>query len=99
MLRCVTGLEPFEKGSIDVEGIIVRGTDEMPPHERAAALKAQRAKLGLVFQSFELFPHLTALQNCTLAPMQVKNQAPQQAEAHARELLSQLGLAERVDHF
>jgi len=99
MLRCVTGLEPFERGAIDVEGIVVRGTAEMAPSARAQAVKAQRAKLGLVFQGFELFPHLTALQNCTLAPVQVKGLPPAQAEATARELLSQLGLAERVDHF
>src|SRR3982751_4345397 len=62
MLRCVIGLEPFERGTLEVEGTIVRGTEETSPPERQAALRAARAKLGLVFQSFELFPHLTALQ-------------------------------------
>jgi ABC-type polar amino acid transport system ATPase subunit len=99
MLRCVVGLEPFEQGRLEIEGVTVRGTEEMRPHERQVALKAARARLGLVFQSFELFPHLTALQNCTLAPVQVKGLAPEKAEAIARELLGQLGLAERVDHF
>ncbi len=99
MLRCVIGLEPFEKGRLEIEGVVVRGTAESPPQERAASLRAARAKLGLVFQSFELFPHLTALQNCTLAPMQVKGLSVEKAEATARELLGQLGLAERVNHF
>jgi polar amino acid transport system ATP-binding protein len=53
----------------------------------------------LVFQSFELFPHLTALQNCTLAPMQVKGEAESKAESVAKDLLAQLGLAERMHHF
>src|SRR5438128_647286 len=95
MLRCVVGLEPFEKGELDIDGIKVRGTQEVPPQERAESIRRARAKLGLVFQSFELFPHLTALQNCTLAPIQVKAQEPNQAKATAKELLSQLGLAER----
>jgi ABC-type polar amino acid transport system ATPase subunit len=99
MLRCVVGLEPFERGRLEIDGVTVRGTEEMKPAERSEALRAARAKLGLVFQSFELFPHLTALQNCMLAPMQVKNASEAQAEAHARELLGQLGLAERVNHY
>ncbi len=99
MLRCVIGLEPFEKGRLEIDGVTVRGTEEMKPVERAEALRAARAKLGLVFQSFELFPHLTALQNCMLAPMQVKGLSESQAEAHAKELLGQLGLAERVNHY
>ena len=99
MLRCVVGLEPLEKGRLEIEGVTVRGTEEVPPHERAESLKAARAKLGLVFQSFELFPHLTALQNCTLAPIQVKGLSEAKAESIAKELLGQLGLAERVDHF
>jgi len=99
MLRCVVGLEPFERGRLEIEGVTVRGTFDTSPAERAAQLKAARAKLGLVFQSFELFPHLTALQNCTLAPVQVKGLPAEKAEATARELLGQLGLAERADHF
>jgi ABC-type polar amino acid transport system ATPase subunit len=99
MLRCVVGLEPFEKGRLEVEGTTVRGTQECSAEERQAQVKAARAKLGLVFQSFELFPHLTALQNCTLAPVQVKGLPLEKAAASARELLGQLGLAERVDHY
>jgi ABC-type polar amino acid transport system ATPase subunit len=99
MLRCVVGLEPFEKGRLEVDGVVVKGTSEISATERANAVKAARSKLGLVFQSFELFPHLTALQNCTLAPMEVRKQSASQAEAMSKELLSQLGLSERMHHF
>jgi ABC-type polar amino acid transport system ATPase subunit len=99
MLRCVIGLEPFERGTLDVEGSTVRGTQEASPAERARQVREARTKLGLVFQSFELFPHLTALQNCTLAPMRVKGLDEEHAEHTARELLTQLGLAERINAF
>src|SRR5262245_21259063 len=81
MLRCGGGLEPFEKGELDIDGVKVRGTQEVPPQERAESIRQSRARLGLVFQSFELFPHLTALQNCTLAPVQVKGLSAEKADA------------------
>ncbi|MBL8918953.1 MAG: amino acid ABC transporter ATP-binding protein [Myxococcaceae bacterium] len=99
VLRCVMGLEPFEQGTVEIDGVVVRGTKEVSPQERATQLREARARLGLVFQSFELFPHLTALQNCTLAPVQVKGEGQQAAEARARELLVQLGLEHRIDAF
>ena len=99
MLRCVMGLEPFESGSIDIDGVVVRGTKECSPQERRAAIARARERLGLVFQSFELFPHLTALENCVLAPVQVKHQPRAAVEGRARELLCQLGLEQRLDAF
>ncbi len=99
MLRCVMGLESFERGSIDIDGVVVRGTEECTPKERAQALAAAREKLGLVFQSHELFPHLTALDNCALAPMHVRRESRSVAEKHAREILVQLGLEQRLDAF
>ncbi len=99
MLRCVMGLEPFETGTIDIDGVVVRGTYESSPAERQKAISAARARLGLVFQSFELFPHLTALQNCALAPVQVKGESALVAQKRARELLCQLGLEHRLDAF
>ncbi len=99
MLRCVMGLESFETGSIDIDGVIVRGTKESSPQERALAIAKSRERLGLVFQSFELFPHLTALENCVLAPMQVKKEARSTAQKRARELLCQLGLEQRLDAY
>jgi ABC-type polar amino acid transport system ATPase subunit len=99
LLRCVLGLEPFERGAIEVEGAKVQGTEEVAVHERTAQLRAVREKLGLVFQSFELFPHLTALENCALAPVKVKGWDQARAEARARELLEQLGLGEKAASF
>lgn len=99
MLRCIMGLEPFERGTIEVDGAVVRGTEECSAQERARAVRAVRERLGLVFQSFELFPHLSALENCTLAPLRVKGQPRAKAEARARALLEQLGLSAQVDAF
>ncbi|MFZ5444813.1 MAG: amino acid ABC transporter ATP-binding protein [Myxococcota bacterium] len=99
MLRCIMGLEPFERGTIEVDGVVVRGTLECGPAERRRAIAESRQRLGLVFQAFELFPHLTALQNCTLAPVQVKKEPLALAEQRARELLCQLGLEHRLDAY
>lgn len=99
VLRCVMGLEPFESGTIEIDGVIVQGTKDVSVEVRAGQVKSARAALGLVFQSFELFPHLTALDNCVLAPVQVKGTSRSDAEKRARELLVQLGLEHRIDAF
>jgi ABC-type polar amino acid transport system ATPase subunit len=99
LLRCVVGLETFEKGTIDVEGSVVKGTSECTAAERVRMLAEARLKLGLVFQSFELFPHLTALENCTLAPVRVRGVSETAAAEKARALLDQLGLAEHATRF
>jgi ABC-type polar amino acid transport system ATPase subunit len=96
LLRCVMGLEPFEEGTIEIDGVAVRGTKECTPAERHVALARARERLGLVFQSFELFPHLTVLDNCTLALIKVKRQSQAVAEVKARDLLTQLGLEHRI---
>ncbi|MFT3710589.1 MAG: amino acid ABC transporter ATP-binding protein [Archangium sp.] len=99
MLRCIMGLEPFESGTIAVDGVEVKGTKECTPEQRTAAIAAARRKLGLVFQSYELFPHLTTLQNCVLAPMKVKGESEAAATKRAKDLLVQLGLEHRLDAF
>ncbi len=96
LLRCMVGLEPFERGEMEVDGAVLRGTEECTVREREAGLRALRERTGLVFQSFELFPHLTALENCTLAPMKVKGLPRAQAEAQALGLLEQLGLQDKA---
>ncbi|MBX7100693.1 MAG: amino acid ABC transporter ATP-binding protein [Myxococcaceae bacterium] len=96
LLRCVLGLEPFEQGSILVDGVEVPGTAASTPAARELALRQARAKLGLVFQSYELFPHLSVLDNCTLAPMKVQGLGRAKAEEKARALLVQLGLEHRI---
>lgn len=97
LLRCVMGLEPFETGTIEIDGVVVKGTAECSPAERAEMLAKARARLGLVFQNFELFPHLSVIDNCTLAMVQVKKVAEAAAQAKAREVLVGLGLEHRID--
>lgn len=99
LLRCVVGLEPFEDGYIEIDELIVKGTRAVPPDERRKMLQAAHEKLGLVMQSFELFPHLTVLENCALAPMKVKRLSRDAAEARAVAHLKQLGLETKLKVF
>lgn len=97
LLRCLIGLEHFDQGSIAVGGVTLPGEAARPsPRARKEALAGIRASLGLVFQSFELFPHLTVLENCLLAPMKVKGLSRAEARARAEKLLEQLGLSGRA---
>jgi ABC-type polar amino acid transport system ATPase subunit len=89
LLRCLVGLDPFDKGSIEIDGLTVH------PGPRSSAL----GKVGLVFQSFELFPHLSVLDNCTLAPIRARAKPRAAAEKLARDLLDRLGLADKADAF
>jgi ABC-type polar amino acid transport system ATPase subunit len=89
LLRCLVGLEGFDAGSIEVDGAAARAADG------ARAARALRGRVGLVPQAFDLFPHLTALENCALAPRLVKGEARAAADARAAALLARLGLAER----
>ena len=88
LLRCLAGLDRMERGTIAIGEHSVTG-----PRRAATAL---RGHVGLVFQSFELFPHLTVLENCVLAPLHVRRVARPDAERTARTLLTQLGLADKV---
>ena len=78
LIRCVNGLEPFEKGRL-----VVDGTDL----SNRRALRALRMEVGFVFQSFNLYPHKTALENVTLAPIHVRGLNRAEAEARGRALL------------
>lgn len=99
VLRCIMGLEPFERGTIEIDGVSVRGTAEVDAEVRAEQLRVARTRLGLVFQSFELFPHLTAVANCMLAPMRVKRLDERTAREKASALLDQLGLGAKLEAF
>ena len=99
LLRCVNHLEQIDAGRIEVEGDLI-GYREKDGRlheisERDAA--KQRADVGMVFQSFNLFPHRTVLANITEAPVKVKGESKAEAEAYARELLDQVGLADKAD--
>jgi glutamate transport system ATP-binding protein len=89
MLRCVNGLETVDRGEVRFDGQPVTGK----------GLSPLRAQIGFVFQQFHLFPHMTVLQNITLAPVKVKGVAPAQARAGAHELLQRVGIAEKAEQY
>lgn len=90
MLRCVNGLEQITSGQLCVAGQV------LPCSE--GQLNALRARVGMVFQHFNLFPHLTALQNVTFALIHVKNKSKADARAIGLEKLEQVGLREKADN-
>jgi polar amino acid transport system ATP-binding protein len=92
LLRCTNGLETFEQGSLRVLGQPLVPSDP-------AAMRALRQKVGMIFQSFNLFPHLTVGRNIMLAPGLVKQVAPEQGKALARRLLERVGLGEKFDAY
>ena len=91
LIRCVNRLEPIQKGDIRVYGSSITG-----PGVNLARL---RAEVGMVFQSFNLFPHMTALQNIMLAPLKVKGVSRGDAERTARDLLGRVRIPDRADSY
>ncbi|CAM8656943.1 GlnQ ABC-type polar amino acid transport system, ATPase component [Comamonadaceae bacterium] len=92
LLRCINGLEEFQSGELTVDGKPLL-------HKNAAAMRALRQRVGMIFQGFNLFPHLTVGKNIMLAPSLVKAKDTASGEAHARGLLERVGLAEKFDAF
>jgi len=95
LLRCITQLETMDAGAVSVNGKdMIVGTDKkgMAKYAPASVLREIRLSTGLVFQNFNLFPHLTVLQNLTIAPIRVLGMAREEARARGRELLKQMGL-------
>ena len=90
LLRCINGLETFQQGTLTVDGQPLR-------HGDAAAMRELRQHVGMIFQSFNLFPHLSVGRNVMLAPGLVKGRKGPEAEARARALLQRVGLAEKFD--
>jgi polar amino acid transport system ATP-binding protein len=91
LLRCINLLEKVDQGTIVVDGQeITNGTCDV---------NALRRKIGIVFQAFNLFPHMTVLNNITLAPRKARGLQKAKAEARARELLARIGLLEKADEF
>ena len=87
-LRCINGLEAIQGGEVKLDGATISGL-------KNSALPAVRQKLGMVFQSYDLFPHMNILDNITLAPTKVQKRSRKEAEAEARELLSRVNLADK----
>ena len=95
-LRCLNQLEIPDSGRITIDGVTVEGGYAARSSQQREAQRQLRLRAGMVFQSFNLFPHLTALQNVTEAPMVVKDMPQAQAERLARELLTKVGLESKA---
>jgi glutamate/aspartate transport system ATP-binding protein len=91
LIKCVNGLEPFEQGTITVDGISVGDTKTNLPK--------LRARIGMVFQHFELFPHLSVMRNLSLAQIKVLGRDPKAANEKGRRLLERVGLSAHTDKF
>ncbi|MBC8462350.1 MAG: amino acid ABC transporter ATP-binding protein [Deltaproteobacteria bacterium] len=91
LLRCVNGLEPYQKGEIIVDGISLS--------DPKTNLYSLRQKIGMVFQRFELYPHLPVLRNISLAPMKVLKKSKKEAEKKAMELLDRVGIPEKAGEY
>jgi polar amino acid transport system ATP-binding protein len=90
LLRCINGLEEFQSGTLMVDGQALRTHD-------ASSMRALRQKVGMIFQSFNLFPHLSVGKNIMLAPKLVKQTNAADGQAQARQLLERVGLGEKFD--
>jgi glutamate/aspartate transport system ATP-binding protein len=91
LIKCVNGLEPFEQGTITVDGVSVGARD--------TDLPKLRARIGMVFQNFELFPHLSVMENLTLAQVKVLGRSLEAATAKGNALLERVGLAAQAPKF
>jgi cystine transport system ATP-binding protein len=100
LLRCINFLELFDSGRISIGNHSVGWNEkEALSSEKKAALQQMRLKTGMVFQSFNLFPHLTVLDNVTLAPILVKKTPAKQAADIGRAILERVGLGDKTDRY
>ncbi len=90
-LRCINHLEEPTGGDIFVDGINI--------NDKKVDINKQRQKMMMVFQNFNLFPHMTILKNLTIGPMELKGKSKEEAEAKARELLERVGLIDKIDAY
>jgi len=91
LIRCINRLEPIQKGELVV--------DNMAVHDKKINMTQIRAEIGFVFQSFNLYPHMTALGNVTIAPMRVRKIPKEEAEKLGRETLTRVGLGDRINNY
>jgi polar amino acid transport system ATP-binding protein len=90
LLRCINGLETFERGSLSIDGQALQ-------HNNREAMRELRQQVGMIFQSFNLFPHLSAGRNVMLAPTLVKGISKEEAHTRAQALLERVGLGQLFD--
>ncbi|MWD28675.1 ATP-binding cassette domain-containing protein [Aquicoccus sp. SCR17] len=94
LIRCINGLEEFQKGKLEVDG------KRLEPHGKASkALQQIRTEVGMVFQQFNLFPHLSVRDNVTLAPRKVRGASRAEARETADRLLERVGIANQADKY
>ena len=91
LIRCINRLEAIQKGELVV--------DNMNVHDKKTNMTNIRAEIGFIFQSFNLYPHMTALGNVTIAPIRVRKMPKEEAEKIGREMLTRVGLEDRIDHY
>jgi polar amino acid transport system ATP-binding protein len=91
LIRCINHLEPFEEGRIVVDGTAL--------DDSSKTIDAVRREVGMVFQSFNLFPHMTVLENCALAPMRVRGTKKAEAESIARKYLERVRILDQADKY
>jgi ABC-type polar amino acid transport system ATPase subunit len=90
-LRCLNLLEEPDEGDVIIDGVKI--------NEKGIDVNQIRQKMGMVFQHFNLFPHLTVMQNLTLAPVKLKKMTEEEAQAKARELLAKVGLVDKAESY
>jgi glutamate/aspartate transport system ATP-binding protein len=91
LIKCINGLEPYQSGSVMFDGEVVGA--------RSTDLPRLRARIGMVFQSFELYPHMTAIENVNLAQVHALKRSRAEARARSLELLARVGLQDRADSY
>lgn len=91
LIRCINKLEPIQKGEIVV--------DNMPIHDSRINIRRLRAEIGFVFQQFNLYPHMTTLENVMLAPINVRKTKPEKAQALALQLLEKVGIHDKAHSY
>ena len=102
LLRCINFLELFDSGCVSIGDLSVQwghGEAANLPVQKKVTLQKMRLKTGMVFQSFNLFPHLTALENVTLAPIQVKKMNVSEAASMGKRILERVGLGHKIDAY
>src|ERR1700747_3086626 len=100
-LRCINHLEKINSGRLSGDGELVgyREAGDKLHELRESEIARKRAEIGMVFQHFNLFPHMTARENVTCAPVSVQGLARAEANQRAEELLAKVGLPEKLDHY